>query len=116
MVSPYMAIKSESPDNVKVEPKELLLRDDTSASAECRHWSGRAVRWSSCAILLSKPGSSVASLLGKLLPDAGKLDQRRARAMTSGAKGWRWPHDPQRSGLAARQWWCIATRHDAVSL
>ena len=24
-----------------------------SASAECRHWSGRAVRWSSCAILLS---------------------------------------------------------------
>ena len=24
----------------------------TSASAECRHWSGRAVRWSSCAILL----------------------------------------------------------------
>ena len=26
----------------------------TSASAECRHWSGRAVRWSSCAILLSK--------------------------------------------------------------
>jgi hypothetical protein len=25
----------------------------TSASAECRHWSGRAVRWSSCAILLN---------------------------------------------------------------
>ena len=24
----------------------------TSASAECRHWSGRAVRWSSCATLL----------------------------------------------------------------
>jgi hypothetical protein len=21
--------------------------------------------------------------------------------MVSGAKGWRWPHDPQRSGLAA---------------
>jgi hypothetical protein len=26
----------------------------TSASAECRHWSGRAVRWSSCAILLRR--------------------------------------------------------------
>jgi hypothetical protein len=27
---------------------------------------------------------------------------RRTQAMISGAKGWRWPHDPQRSGLAAR--------------
>jgi hypothetical protein len=27
---------------------------------------------------------------------------RRAQAMSSGAKGWRRPHDPQRSGLAAR--------------
>ena len=26
----------------------------TFASAECRHWSGRAVRWSSCAILLRR--------------------------------------------------------------
>jgi hypothetical protein len=28
-----------------------MLADDhrTPASAECRHWSGRAVRWSSCA-------------------------------------------------------------------
>jgi hypothetical protein len=40
----------------------------------------------------------------------------RARAMASGAKGWRWPHDPHRSGLAARQWWSVATEHDAVSL
>ena len=28
----------------------FLLGGRTSASAECRHWSGRAVRWSSCAI------------------------------------------------------------------
>ena len=28
-------------------------RGRTSASAECRHWSGTAVRWPSCAILLS---------------------------------------------------------------
>jgi hypothetical protein len=27
---------------------------------------------------------------------------RRARTMVSGAKGGRWPHDPQRSGLAPR--------------
>jgi hypothetical protein len=31
---------------------DVVLGDRTSASAECRHWSGRAVRWSSCAILL----------------------------------------------------------------
>ena len=31
---------------------DFLLGGLTSASAECRHWSGRAVRWSSCAILL----------------------------------------------------------------
>jgi hypothetical protein len=30
----------------------FLLGGRTSASAECGHWSGRAVRWSSCAILL----------------------------------------------------------------
>ena len=30
----------------------ILLGGRTSASAECRHWSGRAVRWSSGAILL----------------------------------------------------------------
>ena len=34
----------------------------TSASAECRHWSGRAVRWSICAILLSKRSSPMVSL------------------------------------------------------
>ena len=32
---------------------DFLLGGRTSASAECRHWSGRAVRWSSGAILLS---------------------------------------------------------------
>ena len=32
---------------------DFLLGGRMSASAECRHWSGRAVRWSSCAILLS---------------------------------------------------------------
>jgi hypothetical protein len=31
---------------------DFLLGGRTSASAECSHWSGRAVRWSSCAILL----------------------------------------------------------------
>ena len=32
---------------------DFLLGGRTSASAECGHWSGRAVRWSSYAILLS---------------------------------------------------------------
>jgi hypothetical protein len=31
--------------------RTFLLGGRTSASAECRHWFGRAVRWSSCAIL-----------------------------------------------------------------
>src|SRR4029077_12878781 len=31
---------------------DFRLGGRTSASAECRHWSARAVRWSSCAILL----------------------------------------------------------------
>ena len=31
-------------------PRDFLLGGRTSASAECRHWSGRPVRWSSCAI------------------------------------------------------------------
>ena len=35
------------------QTRNFLLGGRTSASAECRHWSGRAVRWSSCAILLS---------------------------------------------------------------
>src|SRR5258705_7232027 len=34
---------------------DFLLGGRTSASAESRHWSGRAVRLSSCAILL-RPG------------------------------------------------------------
>ena len=33
---------------------DFLLGGRTS-SAECRHWPGKAVRWSSCAILLSAP-------------------------------------------------------------
>ena len=33
---------------------DFLLGGRTSASAECRHWSARAVRWSSCAILLAR--------------------------------------------------------------
>src|SRR6478672_7267473 len=33
---------------------DFLLGGRTSASAECRHWSGRAVRWSSCAILQAR--------------------------------------------------------------
>ena len=35
----------------------FLLGGRTSASAECRHWSGRAVRWSSGAILLRGKGA-----------------------------------------------------------
>jgi hypothetical protein len=38
---------------------DFLLRDRTSASAECRHRSGRVVRSSSYAILLRHPGPSV---------------------------------------------------------
>ena len=34
------------------QTRTSFLGGRTSASAECRHWSGRAVRWSSCAILL----------------------------------------------------------------
>ena len=32
--------------------QDFLLGGRTSASAECGHWSGKAVRWSNCAILL----------------------------------------------------------------
>jgi hypothetical protein len=35
-------------------------------------------------------------------PALRPFGRRRARTMVSGPKGWRWPHDPQRSGLAAR--------------
>ena len=37
---------------------DFLLGGRTSASAEGRHWSGRAVRWSSCAILLRVIGAA----------------------------------------------------------
>ena len=37
---------------------DFLLGGRTSASAEYRHWSGRAVRWSRCAILLSATPAS----------------------------------------------------------
>ena len=46
---------------------------------------------------LSRPISAAACWLA-LRP----VGRRRARAIVSGANGWRWPHDPQRSGLAAR--------------
>ena len=36
--------------------QQTTQRGRTSASAECGHWSGRAVRWSSCAILLRSGG------------------------------------------------------------
>ena len=39
-------------DHSRTPNSAFLLGGRMSASAECRHWSGRAVRWSSCAILL----------------------------------------------------------------
>ena len=70
---------------------DFLLGGRTSASAECRHWSGRAVRWSSCAILLRSrltsrvlhiPGHFCIKvvaliLLGFLWGPAGCRQQRR---------------------------------------
>ena len=56
---------------------DFLLGSRTSASAECRHWSGRAVRWSSCAILLSWPtpadGAVRLSILSTIRITAGSL-------------------------------------------
>ena len=46
---------------------DLLLGGRTSASAECRHWSGRAVRWSGCAILLG-PGPAAALRASRAAP------------------------------------------------
>ena len=43
----------KAPDFRNGSNPDFLLGGRTSASAECRHWSGRAVRWSSGAILLS---------------------------------------------------------------
>src|SRR6478736_607509 len=36
----------------EVKPQTSSLGGRTSASAECRHWSGATVRWPRCAILL----------------------------------------------------------------
>ena len=46
---------------------DFLLGGCTSASAECRHWSGRAVRSSSCAIL---PGPAPAMTTKRERPGA----------------------------------------------
>ena len=48
----FLRAKSVKPRYVRLANPDFLLGGRTSASAECRHWSGRAVRWSSCAILL----------------------------------------------------------------
>ena len=84
---------------------DFLLGGRTFASAECRHWSGRVVRWSSCAILLScalpaggavrarrdrraarrgrrraasAPRPCAASYLGRAPPDLSMAGARRA--------------------------------------
>ena len=47
------------------------------------------------------PGVSLSFSTGVLLSPWRSCSARcRARTMVSGAKGGRWPHDPQRSGLA----------------
>ena len=62
MVSPYMAIRLKPRNGSN---PDFLLGGRTSASAECRHWSGRAVRWSSCAILLSRDqGGALRAVVG----------------------------------------------------
>jgi hypothetical protein len=66
---------------------------DTSASAECRHWSGRAVRWSSCAILLScdahrrrlwasSASASAMSATRPVSPDHDPWNTSRGRALS----------------------------------
>ena len=47
-------------------------------------------------------GSIAAALVARRPALALRPVGRRAQAMISGAKGWRWPHDPQRGGFAAR--------------
>jgi hypothetical protein len=68
---------------------QVDVRNRTSASAECRHWSEMAVRWSSCAILLSSTRgySGNNTLLGILIawPPAG----RRRRQSDHIPLGWR---------------------------
>jgi branched-chain amino acid transport system substrate-binding protein len=46
----------------QVQTRTSSFGDCTSASAECGHWSGRAVRWSSCAILLRFAFSAVSPI------------------------------------------------------
>ncbi len=68
---------------------DFLLGDRTSASAECRHWPGRAVRWSSCAILLSHAFEAAATTcehVTLLLPCA------RARMGRHSRCGRMWSH------------------------
>ena len=50
-----MAVVALSLGGLRRKIEIAMLPDvvSLSASAECRHWSGRAVRWSSCTILLS---------------------------------------------------------------
>ena len=65
---------------------DFLLGGRTSASAECRHWSGRAVRWSSCAILLR-----CALQTRRARCCAGSQDRHAARsvqACSTGASAW----------------------------
>jgi hypothetical protein len=51
---------------------DFLLGGRASASAECRRWSGRAVRWSSCAILLSSTlRRSIVRVLSRASEPAG---------------------------------------------
>jgi hypothetical protein len=64
----------------------------TSASAECRQWSGRAVRWSSLAILLSAkarrrkvtPGSPLAQKENPGAAAVARIAQRRHRSASMG--------------------------------
>ena len=57
---------------------DFLLAARTSASAECRHWSGRAVRWSSCAIPLRL--SALAAPGGARRCGRGRAARRRSGA------------------------------------
>ena len=72
---------------------DFLLGGRTSASAECRHWSARAVRWSSCAILLScdahrrrlwasSASASAMSATRPVSPDHDPWNTSRGRALS----------------------------------
>jgi len=62
---------------LRVQTRTSSLGGRTSASAECRHWSVGAVRWSSCAILLSK----VQSVDQRMRLDAVSAFANRGRAV-----------------------------------